>query len=411
MSVRESTTDRDVKCPVVHFEVAPEREAGSYWEQGKELREKGEILFNTLAQGFWVLTSYETVREMYQDGDLFSARVITAWNPEPHARMIPMNIDPPEHIQFRQLLNDWFSPAAVRAQRDSHQRICRGYVESFAKSGSIDAVADFAIRYPTEVFLDFVGMPKNDTDLLVEWVDEFFLGYSGRRPGADATGSQKIKDYFRRDLERRRAAESGDSTSDRDFIAHLLRSQVDPNGSGPRSLSDDEVVDICFFLTIAGLDTTRSQLGWLLHHLATHPEDRKRLVAEPDLVVNAVEESLRFHGQVYGDGRVVTRDAEFHGCPMKKGDMVYGMASVASRSHRFDDPDTFQIDRKPGPHLGFAAGAHRCAGSHLARQELQIALEEWHRLIPDYEIDSSEPLMERGAQLSLLSLPLKWSTD
>ncbi len=370
MSVQESSVDRDVRCPVVHFEVAPEREAGSYWEMGKELREKGEVLFNTLAQGFWVLTSYDTVKEMYQDGDTFSARVITAWNPEPHARMIPMNIDPPEHIQFRQLLNDWFSPSAIREHRENHRAICRRYVESFAESGSIDAVAEFAIRYPTEVFLDFVGMPKEDTEFLVEWVDEFFLGYSGRKPGLDASGAKKIKDYYQENLDKRRATPQ--APRERDFIGHLLQSTVNPDGTGERPLSDSEVVDICFFLTIAGLDTTRAQLGWLLHHLATNPDDRKRLLDEPGLSVNAVEESLRYHGQVYGDGRVLTRDVEFRGCPMKEGDMVYGLASIASRSDKFEDPDTFKIDRKPSAHLGFAAGAHRCAGAHLARQELQL---------------------------------------
>jgi cytochrome P450 len=400
----------DVRCPVVHFEIAPEREVGYYWAQGQRLREAGPILFNTLSQGFWVLTSYDLVREMYQDSETFSAEVITAWNPEPHPRMIPMNIDPPEHVHYRGLLNAWFSPAAVRKNREDHRAICRRYVEAIAPLGQADAVADFAIRYPTEVFLKFAGLPTGDTGQLVRWVDDFFFGYSGARPELAVSGAAGIKDYYRANLHRRgRSSDRG--ASDGDLIAHLLASEIDPEQTGRlRALTEDEVVDMCFFLTIAGLDTTRSQLGWLLYHLATHPDDRHRLLDEPALAENAVEESLRFHGQVYGDGRKVTRDVEFHGCPMRKGDMVFGMTSVANRSARFDRPDEFVIDRKPSAHLAFAAGPHRCAGSHLARQELRIALEEWHRLIPEYELAAcSSALTERGAQLSLTSLPLTWS--
>ena len=164
---------------------------------------------------------------------------------------------------------------------------------------------------------------------------------------------------------------------------------------------------MCGLLVIAGLDTTRAQLGWLLYHFAAHPEDRRRVIEDPELVYTAVEEVLRYYSIIYGDGRKVREDVGVMGCPLKRGDMVYGMTSAANRNQKYEDADTFVLDRKPTPNLAFAAGVHRCLGSHLARSELQVALQEWLRLIPDYELARAD-LIERGAQLSLRSLPLRW---
>jgi cytochrome P450 len=390
----------------VHFEIAPPREGGYYWEQAKQLRDQGPILFNTLAQGFWVVTSYELVRDMYQRAELFSTESITAWNPEPHFSWIPLGVDPPDHALFRRLLNRWFAPAAVRASAAQQRAICRRYIEELAPLGHCDAVAEFAIRYPTEVFLGLMNLPAADTASLVQLVEDFFSGYSGAEPEKAGLAYQGIRRYFAAQIAGRRA---DPLDADTDILTFLIQSRICLEGEpADRLLTDDEVLDICFMLVVAGLDTTRAQLGWMLYHFATHPEDRRRVIGDPDLVVPAVEEVLRYYSIIYGDGRKVTRDVEYHGCPMRKGDMVYGMTSAANRDHRFEDSDTFVLDRSPVPNLAFAAGPHRCLGSHLARSELQIALQEWLRLIPDYQVDSGEPLTERGAQLSLVSLPLTW---
>jgi cytochrome P450 len=134
-------------------------------------------------------------------------------------------------------------------------------------------------------------------------------------------------------------------------------------------------------------------------------------VEEPELVSTAVEEALRVYTITFGDGRKVTRDIDFHGCPLRKGDMVYGLVAAANRDPAvWDRADEFVVDRKGSHHFGFAGGPHRCLGAHLARREMQIAVEEWHRAIPDYHVDTDEPLRERGggAMLSLFSLPLAW---
>jgi cytochrome P450 len=136
---------------------------------------------------------------------------------------------------------------------------------------------------------------------------------------------------------------------------------------------------------------------------------RQQILDDPNLMPACIEESLRMHSITIADARKATKDADFHGCPVKAGDMVMGLVSAANRDPRhYDDADVFRLDRKGAHHFGFAGGPHRCLGAHLARREMLIAVEEWHAAIPHYRIATDEPLAERGGQLALLSLPLAW---
>ena len=174
-------------------------------------------------------------------------------------------------------------------------------------------------------------------------------------------------------------------------------------------LSDEQTLNIMEVLILAGLDTVRAQLNYSLFHFATHPEDRQRIIDEPEFIPSAVEESLRYYS-IVNPGRKLTEDFELAGCPMKKGDMVLLDLAQANRDPRvFADADTFVVDRTDNKHVAFAPGAHRCLGSHLARQEMTIGLEEWHKRIPHYIIDSDEPVLEHGGMRGIISLPLRWA--
>jgi cytochrome P450 len=152
-------------------------------------------------------------------------------------------------------------------------------------------------------------------------------------------------------------------------------------------------------LLVAGIDTTWSSIGSSLWHLATHPEDRRRLAAEPELIPTAIEEFLRAYSPVTM-GRIVTEDVEFHGCPMKAGDRVLLPFPAANRDpEAFEDADRVIIDRERNRHIAFGIGIHRCAGSNLARMELRVALEEWMKAIPEFELDRSRPMLWAGGQV------------
>ena len=392
-------------CPVTRLDVAPALEAGSYWRQADELREASPAFFNTFAQGYWMFTRHDEVRDIYRDPELFSSESITPWEPEPVYRFVPTQIDPPDHLKYRRILNPWFSPAAVERADGMVRALCRQLIEDLAPSGGCDFVTEFALRYPTEVFLTMLGLPGSDADLFVPWVEDFFSGFGGDPAGQErmVNALEGMREYWIAALAERR----GEPTPrDGDLASHLLHATVDD-----QPLTDAVILDMLTVLVLAGLDTTRASLGYMFRHLATHPDDRRRLIEEPALVPTAVEEALRLYTIIFGDGRKVTRDAEFYGCPLKKGDMVYGLVSGANRDPRaYDRADEFVIDRTRNHHLGFASGPHRCLGAHLARREMQVAVEEWLRVIPDFNIASDETLMERGggAMMTLLSLPLAW---
>jgi cytochrome P450 len=216
-----------------------------------------------------------------------------------------------------------------------------------------------------------------------------------------------IRDYWVRAL-----AERKDDAVPRegDLASFLMHATFDD-----RPLTDAEILDMLTVLVLAGLDTTRAELGYMFRHLASNPAHRRALIENPDLIPSAVDEVLRYYTIIFGDGRKVTRDIEFHGVQLKQGDMVYGLVSAANRDPRaYEQAGEFLPDRKRNNHMGFASGPHRCLGQHLARREMQIAVEEWLKVIPDFRIAADEgALLERGggAMMTLMDLPLEWDVE
>ena len=167
-TVDASTVTRELgDCPVKCFTVFDDQDAGRYWQEADALREETPAFFNAHAQGYWVVTRYDAIKDLYQSVDLFSSESFTAWEPNPPYRFVPTQIDPPEHIKYRQLLNPKFSPGAVARAEDPARAIARRMVEEIAASGTCDFVTEFAIRFPTEVFLTVIGLPAEDADRLV----------------------------------------------------------------------------------------------------------------------------------------------------------------------------------------------------------------------------------------------------
>jgi cytochrome P450 len=400
------TEERDLGgCPVMHQDFAPQQAAGCHWAMADDLRETSPVFFNTFAQGYWVFTRHDAVRDIYKTPELFSSESITPWEPDPIYRFVPTQIDAPDHIKYRRIVNPWFSPRAIDAAEPRMRALCRRLAEDVAATGSCDFVTGFALRFPTEAFLSMAGIDPADADLFVPWVEDFFGGFSGDPAGLEpmAQALAGIREYWVAALAERRA---DPQPREGDLASHLLHASFDD-----RPLTDAELLDMLTVLVLAGLDTTRGTLGYLFRHLATHADDRRRLIAEPELIPFAVEEALRLYTIVFGDGRKVTRDAEFHGVQLKQGDMVYALVSGANRDPRaYEHAGEFVVDRKRNHHMGFANGPHRCLGAHLARRELQLAVEEWLRVIPDFHVATDEELSERGggAMMTLTRLPLAW---
>jgi cytochrome P450 len=378
--------------------------ATTHWDEIDELREEHRFFWNTSGPGYWVLTRFEDIREAFQSPETFCNHSIVATDPDPQYRFLPSFVDPPEHMKYRQVMNRWFAPQSVAKMQPHITRLARQTVEGIAPAGSCDFVRSFADAYPVKVFLLSMGLPpEGDADFFVSCVRRL----SGAFNDTEAEGESEMMAAWNdialywRDLIAERRSRPLDP--DVDFVTHLTRSSL-----GDRPLPDEDIQDICVTLTIGSLDTLKSQLGWCFYHLATHDDDRRRVVADPELVASAVEEFLRAY-PIVSMARKLTRDVDFHGCPMKKDQMVLLSIQSATRDPRiFPDPGDVIIDRMPNRHIAFGASEHRCLGSHLARAELQSAIREWHEVIPEYRVGTEEPLMAHGGQVSLLGLPLAW---
>jgi cytochrome P450 len=188
----------------------------------------------------------------------------------------------------------------------------------------------------------------------------------------------------------------------RDIVTGALKWRID--GEEPRP---EDLLSCFLLLFMAGLDTVAAQSSYMIRHLATHPEDRKRIVEDPSIIPHAIEEMLRAY-PIVQTARKATRDADFHGCPIKAGDMAQFPLSMAGRDENaFPNAKEVDFDRQDVRHISFGAGPHRCLGSHLARQELVVLLEEWHQRIPEYEL-AEEPVEHAGGVFGLDSLKLRW---
>jgi cytochrome P450 len=314
--------------------------------------------------------------------------------------MIPEELDPPEHAKYRRLLNAPLAPGAVRARTGQIRAQAVSLIDDLAPRGGCDFLADFAQNFPTTIFMNVMGLPAEKTAEFISRAPTVLHVTAAQDPDFSKRGAAALEIIA--DIAAAVAARRARPRDD--MLSLLVNSTVDD-----RPLNEDELYELGFLLYLAGLDTVANVLTYSFRYLAGNPRLRRRLRDEPDLIPDAVEEFLRYFS-IASTVRVVTRDAEFAGCPMKSGDrVVLPTASAGRDGGQYPDPDEFRLDRIPNPHLAFGAGPHRCAGAHLARLELRIALEEWHRRIPDYELADDTPIPEHvGAVAGLTALPLRW---
>jgi cytochrome P450 len=357
--------------------------------------------FSTAYEGYWVLTRAEDIREAFQAPEVFSSSITgipahTFWP----RKLLPLELDPPDHGRFRHPLARPFSPAAVLAMEPHIRQVCVELVDGIAGNGCCEFLSEFAAPFPTAIFVERLGLPAGETKRFVAWNDDLLHAYDD--PERRAAAGRTIAGYLSELVERRAAEQDGAGT---DLVGLLLEAEVDG-----RPLTTEEISDYSFLLFMAGLDTVTAALSFMFAYLARHPDHRAQLVADPSIIPSAVEELLRYHAFV-NPARTVTRDVEFAGVSMRAGDRVLCSTALAGRDpHEFADAADVCLARSDNRHLAFGAGPHRCLGSHLARAELRIALEEFHRRIPDYSIeDGTRVRSHGGGVLGIDHLPLRWN--
>lgn len=347
------------------------------------LHDHGRLI--ELDNGF-AATRLDIVEAVMKNPDVFSSKEAfdSLGSPVP---LVPIAFDPPEQTRYRRILQPFFSPRAIRPLEPELRRQVIELIEPIAERGECDFIADLAGKFPIQVFLTLFGLPLDMRDQFIVWKDailEMSDASSAGVPEASEDGMRKAGELFMylSDLVRHRRGAAGE-----DILSQLLRAE------GDDELADNEAVGLCFLFILAGLDTVTDALGFGMDRLAGNPACRQEIVDNPAIIPAAIEELVRLDPPAPFVPRVTTREVAVDGQVLPKGTRVTSLLAVANRDgDERTDPYEISFTRGDNPHVSFGIGVHRCLGSHLARLEMRIVYEEWHRRIPVYRIaDGSTP--------------------
>ena len=348
------------------------------------LREHSPVL--KVEQGGTIIARHEDVEFALRNADVFSSdmEAVSIGNVRP---LIPLQVNPPEHVKYRRLLDPLFAPKQVARLEADVRTLSNQLIDDFIDTGECEFNSAFAIPLPCTVFLRLLGLPLEDLDLFLELKDNIIRpnGEAAQIPEEEFTRiqaetGQRIYAYFNKVLDERERQPQDD------MLTGFLEAEVD----GQR-LTREDILDICYLFLLAGLDTVTASVGCMVSYLAQHPDQRQRLVDDPSQIPGAVEELLRWETPVPGVPRVVTAGVELSGERLEPGERVTVLIGSANIDERgFPEPADIDFERPANRHLAFGGGVHRCLGSHLARLELRVALEQLHERIPDYSIKPGE---------------------
>ncbi|MGH3437541.1 MAG: cytochrome P450 [Sciscionella sp.] len=339
--------------------------------------------------GSWMVAGYDDIRDLARDTNRFTSRAIEVAGPLESAgglHLPPLTSDAPEHRPNRDVLMPYFMPAKVAEMEPMIRAEARRLVELLAAKGRGDVIEDFAQPLTLSVLTSILGVP--DGSQIADWMVRMIrVGPKDQTIRAEAV--REIIAYIDGLLaERERAGNTGG-----DLLSYLNTAEIDGE-----ALSRKHRIGAGFLVLIAGADTTWSAIGSIIWHLATHPEDLRRLVAEPDLLDTAIEEFLRYYAPVTV-GRLAVEDVDVHGRCVHAGERVVLPFAAANRDPAvFEDPDELQVTRRRNRHITFGSGAHRCLGSNQARLELRVTLEEWLRAMPSFRLEQGEQISWTGGQ-------------
>ena len=368
-----------------------------FQEQVAELSDLAPLVFSPKYGGHWIVTRYEEIHEVLRDAGRFSSSPNNLV-PTGFDKLIPLELDPPLHSHYRQALQPLFNPSRMRALEPKIRAIINELIDGFAGRGSAEFISEFAHELPARVFLALMGWPLEDAEMFTEATDTTLRGVPGgteeESNAARMAAAQKMMAYFGAVIADRR-----ETPADHDDVtASIINTEIEIDGT-LRHLTDAELANMMMLLLIAGLHTVQGSLAWSIIHLTANPEQRQNLIDDASLIPAAVEEILRIEAAV-SPGRSVIRDTELGGVKLRAGDQLLLMLNGANRDiQEFDQPAELQLGRTPNRHLSFGAGVHRCLGSHLARVELRIALEELCRRVPDCMPDPDRPPVAHSSQV------------
>jgi cytochrome P450 len=359
-----------------HTDPAWVRDPFPIWD---DLRQRCPVAHSDRYGGVWLPTRHEDVSAIAYDTEHFSSRGVVVAEVKPQAEAPvggapPITSDPPFHAFARRLLLPAFAPRPIQALEPATRQLCRELLDRIGDAEECDAAVDYAQGIPPAVIARMLGLPPEDDELFRGFIHDILESISddeettaGKEEGLDTYLDRHIADHVEHPRD--------------DLISYLLDVEIEGT-----KLSLEHVRGTVVLLLVAGIDTTWSAIGAALWHLASHPDDRRRLATEPELMGPAIEELLRAYAPVTM-ARIVAEDTALGGCRMSSGDWVLLPFPAANRDPEvFEDAGRVVIDRAVNRHASFGLGIHRCLGSNLARMELTVGVEEWLARFPDFEL-------------------------
>jgi cytochrome P450 len=342
-------------------------------EQSRRLKaETPEIFFTPRNGGHWIVRTPADTVEMFRRTDDFSSAPEfndqRQWKPA----LLPVQADPPAHAEYRKVLGAFFAPGNMRKLEGDIRAIANAIFDTIEPAGGCEFVTQVGEVFPITIFLRLVNAPLDDRIYLLRLAHKFTRSPD---PEGRAEAVSGLAAYIRKLFDIRRV-NPGD-----DVLSQFVKSNF--NG---RPLTGDEEEGLGTLLFLAGLDTVRSAMSSVVLYLARNPDQYASLVNDPALIPGAVEELLRISGTSMPE-RAVTHDLSFKGIDFRKGDRIYFLLPLMSFDDTLnDDPHRVDFRRELSQHLIFGSGPHRCAGSHLARIEVRILLEEWTKRFPSFSL-------------------------
>lgn len=356
-----------------------------------------DIFYTPVFGGYWVLNSAAGLEEAWPDAELFESGNGIGIPPTPKEfpPQLPIEADDPFHRMVRRPLNLALSPKAVSQLAIQARDLASGLVAELAPKGSCDFVRDFSLIMPMELFLKIVDLPSSDRPYLLKLAHDAIKNSDVDKRFAATRDMFAYVDGW---VRKRAEAPAGD----------LISTIVTMTADG-RPLTHDERVGYVVQIMFGGLDTVGGTMAMIAKHMAEHPADRKYIAENLSKKPRLIEELLR-RFSIPSVARTVTRDVDFNGVHMKRGErimlptMVHGLDE-----RRWADAMHVDFQREPTNHMAFGSGKHRCPGANLARAELKIFMEEWLKRIPDFNIDPDQTVRyQSGSVAGIVTLPLVW---
>lgn len=376
------------------------------------LRKESPVFFNAEPEGpgFWAVTKYADLVTISKDPKTFSSARggtnLTELPPEELSivQMLMVNMDPPKHNKFRNLVSKGFTPRMIAQLEPLIRAAAKRTIDAVATRGECDFVRTVAGELPLVIIADLLGIPQDDRGKVFDWSNRL-IGFDDpefQTSLADGKlAAAELWMYANQLAAKRRLKPENDLTS------VLVHANVDGE-----QLTELEFDTFFLMLAVAGNETTRNAISGGTLALIEHPEQRQRLIDDPSLIPSGVEEILRWVTPVIHFRRTATRDVELRGKTIREGDKVAIFYSSANRDEDlFADPYAFDVGRTPNEHLAFGVGQHFCLGASLARLELRLIFEEITRRLPDLQLAGEVRRLRSNFINGIKTMPVRFTPE